>query len=133
MNKKGFTMVEIIAVIVLVGAVLLLVVPNVTKIFGQSVESTMKIQESEMESAALYYLEDHCKNPLKNYKCTLTRNSDYTFSGRINLSTLISENYIEPIKLQKDTCEGYVVYTSNKAKAYLSCGTNGERYKTNGY
>lgn len=33
MNKKGFTLVEILAVIVLIGAVMLLIIPNITKNF----------------------------------------------------------------------------------------------------
>lgn len=132
-NKKGFTLTEILVVIVLVGGVLMLVIPNVVKMFSQSVTGTMQVQESEMETAALFYLEDHCKNPLKNYKCTLTKNSDLTYSGTIQLSTLVSENYIDTVKLENDICTGYVRVTNNKVKAYLSCGNNGERYKTSGY
>lgn len=129
-NKKGFTLVEVLAVIVLIGALMLIVVPNITGIFQGSIQKTMEIQENEVADAALAYLEDFCKNPIGNNRCSLTRNADYTYSGNLSLSTLITNEYIEIVKAQDAVCTGYVTITNNKAKAYLSCG---DVYTTSGY
>lgn len=129
-NKRGFTLVEVLAVIVLIGALMLIIVPNITGVFGGSLNKAMEIQENEIEDAALAYLEDFCKNPIGRNRCTLTRSSDNTYSGSVSLSTLISNDYIDVVTAQKTTCEGYVVFTSNKAKAYINCP---DVYTTSGY
>lgn len=129
-NKNGFTLVEVLAVIVLIGALMLIVVPNVTSIFEGSVNKAMQVQENEIEDAALAYLEDYCKNPIGRNRCTLTRNTDYTYSGSINLSTLISNEYIDTVKARDALCIGYVTITNNKARAYITCG---DVYTTTGY
>ena len=65
-NKKGFTLTEVLAVIALIGALLLFVMPNLIEIFSNSVKSTMKVQENEIEDTAIIYLEDFCRNKLGN-------------------------------------------------------------------
>ncbi len=124
MNKKGFTLVEILAVIALIALVMILIVPNISKIFRNSVDTTMKIQESGIKEAALLYLEDYCKNPLRGKTCpnTVTRNADNTFSGTLSLTTLVSEKYIDTVKYQNTECTGTITYTNNKASVRLVCG-----------
>ncbi len=129
-NKLGFTLTEVLAVIALIGVLMLLIVPNLTSVFGKSEKNAMKVQESELKEAGLLYLEDYCKNPLGNNTCpgTIKRNSDLTYSGYINLSALVTNDYIEPISLRGSNCNGCVIYENNKAAAYLVC-ENGE-YET---
>ena len=136
MNKKGFTLVEIISVIALIAVVMIIIAPNLIKTLGDSTSKAMKIQEKEVAEAGLLYLEDHCKNPIDGKKClgfsgsTITKNSDYTYSGVITLNMLIYEKYIEPVELSGEECYGCVVFESNKAKAYFVCG---EKYTSEGY
>ena len=124
MNKKGFTLVEIIAVIALIGAVMLLIIPNMARIFGNSMDKTMQLQEAGVKEAALLYLEDYCKNPMRGKSCpsTITRNTDYTFSGTVSLATLVSEKYIDAVKYQETVCSGTITYNHNKASVSLVCG-----------
>lgn len=133
MNKKGFTLVEILAVIALIGILLLFVMPNLVDIFSNSVKSTMKVQESEIEDAALIYLEDYCKNKIGNNVCpsTIKRNDNKKYSGYVTLQTLINADYIDDISLQGNDCNGCVIYTDNKAEAYLTCDGNAYTTKTN--
>lgn len=128
-NKKGFTLTEILAVIALIGALLLFVMPNLIEIFSNSVNSTMKVQENEIEDTAIIYLEDFCRNRLGNNICpgTIKKNSDRTYSGYIKLETLVNEDYIEDVSLQGESCTGCVIYKENKPEAYLKCG---EKYET---
>lgn len=128
-NKKGFTLTEILVVIALIGVLLLFVMPNLVKIFSNSVKSTMKVQEKEIEDAALIYLDDYCKNKIGNNICpgTLKRGENKKYSGYINLQTLVNNDYIEEVSLQGDVCTGCVIITDNKAKAYITCS---DQYET---
>ena len=122
-NKKGFTLIEVLAVIALVGILILFVMPNLTKIFSGSIKKTMKLQENELKDAGLMYLEDFCKNKLENKTCpsTIKINETNKYSGYVNLNTLIKEDYIEEIDIQGSKCSGCVIFTNNKAQAYLTC------------
>jgi prepilin-type N-terminal cleavage/methylation domain-containing protein len=129
-NKKGFTLAEIIVVIALIGILLLFVMPNLVDIFSNSVKSTMKVQEKEIEDAALIYLEDYCKNKIGNNICpgTIKKGSNKKYSGYIKLETLVNSDYIEDVSLQGNDCKGCVIFTDNKAEAYLVCA--GDSYET---
>ena len=102
-NKKGFTLVELLIVIALISVLLIIAMPNLIGIFSNSVKSTMKIQEQEIKDSSLLYLEDFCKNKLSGKTCpnSINRNDDNTYSGQISLQTLIDEEYIEEIEIQK--------------------------------
>ena len=131
MNKRGFTMIELLAVIMLILALAALVSPNLIEIFNKSTEKSMKIQEKELKDAGLLYLEDYCLNPLDGNACALKfNNENYTYSGKINLSELIDKKYVETISLNEQECTGCVRFDQNEATAYLSCG---EEYQTEGY
>ena len=129
-NKKGFTLVELLAVIALLSLILLLVVPNLTSLFNDSASKTLKIQEKEMANAGLLYLEDYCKNPIGTKICTLSKSNDL-FSGIILLDTLETSNYIDEVYYKEEKCTGCVKITDNKATAYLNCPNN--NYQTEGY
>ena len=93
----------------------------------------MKVQEGELEDAGLMFLEDMCKNPIDKGKCPITikyNNTTNTYSGYVLLNTLVSEKYIDKIKLDKQACNACVRYTDNEAKAYIKCGST---YITEGY
>jgi len=93
-NKKGFTLTEILVVIALIGVLLLFVMPNLVKIFSNSVKSTMKVQEKEIEDAGHLYLDDYCKNKIGNNTCpgTIKRGTNNKYSGYIKLETLVNSD-----------------------------------------
>ena len=132
--KKGFTLLELLVVIILIGFLLAIVVPFTIKILDGSVTNTMKIQEEEVENAAKIYLEDSCKTPLDNTKiCTLNKSVTdgiVYYNGEISLSALINNNYIDQVSIRNKECEGRIVFTNNEPKAYLKCG---DVYSTDGY
>ena len=115
MKKNGFTLTEILVFLALIGLLL------------------VKVQEGELEDAGLMFLEDMCKNPIDKGKCPITikyNNTTNTYSGYVLLNTLVSEKYIDKIKLDKQACNACVRYTNNEVKAYIKCGST---YITEGY
>ena len=66
MNKKGFTLVEIIAIVAILAILVIIAAPNVMKLFREGREKTMTIQENEVLDAAKLYLEDYCRNPISS-------------------------------------------------------------------
>ena len=132
--KKGFTLSELLAVVGLIGLLLVILVPSTIKILDNSIANTMKIQEEEVEEAAIMYLEDFCKTPIDNSKiCTLSKtitDGIVYYNGEINLDVLVSNNYIDNITLRDQSCVGKVIISNNEAQAFLKCG---DIYTTNGY
>lgn len=64
MKKKGFTLVELLAVIAIIAILTLMAVPAVIKMYNENVIKAMHIQESEIKEAADLYIEDHCDDPI---------------------------------------------------------------------
>lgn len=66
MNKKGFSLVELIAVVAILGLIIVLVVPSLTK---SSASSKQKIYDTKMESVkngAIEYAEDNYRILIDN-------------------------------------------------------------------
>ncbi len=127
-RKNGFTLVEVLAVIALIGVLMVLIMPRLSDLFLGSVDRTMKVQENEIKDAGLMYLEDYCKNRIGNNVCsgTITRNNETNkYSGYVSLETL-ENGYIDDVSLQGVDCTGCVIYEENKASAYLMCGSKYE-------
>lgn len=123
MNKKGFTLIELIAVLIVIAIIIVIAFPKINDSINKNRERIYAEQEKRLVDAAVKYLND-------NY---LEENID-NFS--ISKNTLITNGYIKEIYdlSDKDTvCAAYIYVTSNltspKMKAYLSC----ESYQTEGY
>ena len=102
MNKKGFTLVELLAVIALLGIILIIVIPNYNNLFGEGKNIESEIQKNEIENATKLYLEEHCINPIDDtYECDLELNNS-TYNGEISSKTLINEGYIDENELKND-------------------------------
>lgn len=51
-NEKGFTLVELLAVIVIMAILLLVAIPNISRVRQSSLKKTMRIQEGNVKKAA---------------------------------------------------------------------------------
>lgn len=85
MNNKGLTLVELIAVIVIIAILALIIYPQVTKQLSSMKNDTNIIEESSIKEAAKEYLADHVGN-----KLTFTNNKE-----NVTLETLINDGYLE--------------------------------------
>lgn len=110
MNENGFTLIELIAVFVLIALVSMITLPNLSNLMKNNNEKEFKTYEDMMV--------EYTKT-VPNYK-----NKMYVCLKDLN---------IKPIN-DKITCNGYVTTTNNKLTPYLYCIKNGEEtYKTNDY
>ena len=126
--KKGFTLVELLAVIIVIGLVLTITIPVVSNILENSYHKTFLTNANLMQEAAeKYFVENVIKLP-----------SDIGEVAVVFLDTLISKEYIEPItdpRHQEETCYGHVLVTKTTTQAfsyvpYLYCSID---YQTDNY
>ncbi|MEG0995103.1 MAG: type II secretion system protein [Bacilli bacterium] len=98
-NKKGFTLIELMAVITILGILLLIAVPSVSKYLTQSQESAYHDLEKTIENASKNYLIDNQDLiPLPNE------------TKKVELANLINGNYLYEIKDPQNDgkfCSGY--------------------------
>ncbi len=122
MSKKAFTLIELLAVIVIIGLIIGIVIPAASKLFSKTSKEQHSYYEKMMVTAAKLYIEE---------------NEGITISC-VRLSTLLTQKL-----LKKSTCngtseEGYVkkntyynpsdplAYKKEEYLAYFKCvnGTN---------
>lgn len=123
MNKKGFTLVELLSVIIILGIIIAIAYPIVNNTLDSNRLTLYKEQEKRLEEAAKKYINEQY---IKSDETTYT----------IEKANLISSDYIGEIydlKNSNSICEAYVDVTNLSTvpniKAYLSC----ENYTTPGY
>lgn len=108
-NKKAFTLMELMVVIIILGILAAVVVPNVT---GKSEEAKAKVTCIQMKNIA---------SALKMYKID---NSSYPSTGE-GLNILIEKKYFEDGKLPKDSWNQSFIYTStDDSFEIISLGAN---------
>ena len=123
MNKKGFTLIELMAVVAILAIIGVIVIPKILKVKEDSINRLYKEQEDRLVEKAKEYMDDnYISSSLNEFVITKTQ--------------LISGGYISEIydlEKKETTCNAYVEVTSYSTtpviKAYISC--NG--YVTTGY
>lgn len=110
MNEKGFTLVELVGVVVLIAVVSMLTFPALSNLRKNNNEKEFKTYEDMMVEYA---------RSVPNYRS----------------KTNICLNQLGIKKINDNmTCNGYVKVTNNNLKAYLTCSQAGKTmYTTSGY
>ena len=141
MNNKGFSLVELLAVIIIIGIVAIIVVPSVTQYIDNASNTAYESYERSMSDAAKSRIIE-CQTDF-SLNCNLRL--PYKMSGtgsetRMDLSTLISEGYIDSMKDPNsndycDSSQSYVKITLERENSgeyiYSACLVCGD-YKTEG-
>ena len=106
--KKGFTLVEVLAVIIILGVISVIVVPNVMETFDKNSIKIYKINENLLKNAAKDYVISH-----DDFLIT----DDYKY---INMDTLVEENLMTSIVDPKtaNTCKAFVKISNNEIDGY---------------
>jgi len=108
MNKKGFTLVELLAVLVLIALVSMLTFPNLRNLMKNNNEKQFTTYEELMVSYAKSF-------PINRYV-------DSEGNGHICLNTLKMKKINDKME-----CNGYVQISRNTFTPYLVCRQNGEQ------
>lgn len=95
MNKRGLTIVELLAVLVVIGLIAVVIFPVVTSNINDSKDKTMKMQKASIKEAAESYVAENIGK-----KVFLGENS----VEEISLNTLINEGFLTGS--YKDPIEG---------------------------
>ena len=105
MNKKGFTLIEMIAVIIVLGIVLVVSFPNLTKIIGKQSDTEYKAHLKLLKSALdMYTTRNHgILNSVTN-SCIMVDYDD------LKEEELIKEGNI--------SCSGKIIMTPKKRNSY---------------
>ena len=82
LNNKGFTLVELLAVLVILVAIMSIAIPSISSSLERSKAKQEESKHRILESAAELYVTDH-RNNITKPKCVIT------------LETLYNENYID--------------------------------------
>ena len=100
LNKKGFTLVEILVVIALIGLLFGIGIPGVMKISEKMKERSYKTKVELIEQAGILWGQDN-KTRLQTDKCDLDNDDDTGTNGKeatchiISINELISEDYLD--------------------------------------
>jgi len=121
MKKNGFTLVELIAIIVLIGVISLIFIPVLDDVLKENKEKVYSTYRKNMVSASETYMIDN------NISVNSVEPVIY-----IDLNNLINEGLIS-----KSDCQGYVkvkymqenYFVTVKRESFLKCND----YKTTGY
>ena len=111
MNKKGFTLVELLAVIIILGVVAMIFVPNTVKIIKENSIKVYKIKEKELVKAAKDYAE---------YDKNFSRPTAESPTKYITMPQLVSGNYINKIidSTSLNECSAFVKVTLSDINGY---------------
>ena len=96
LNNKGFSIIEVLAVIIIIGVIATIAAPSVQKYIGGSKLTTFIAYEDSMEDAAKNAVLDCIGN--NSYKCELPGKGE---TNEISLSYLIEEGFIDEFKPPK--------------------------------
>ena len=105
LNNKGFTLVELLAVLVILAAIMGIAIPSITSSMERTKEKQNEEKKAMLESFAELYVADH-KNAIYNNLGTSTE-------CHISISTLKNEGYLTS-DADKDTdgnpFNGYIIF-----------------------
>ena len=133
MNKKGFTLIEILAVIAIIGLLAGIVTMNVTKTGSKAKERLLLTKIKNIEKAAVLYGQDNrnkfTNNDTNNELC-IDENDNYIsncyyFESKIKVSDLTKVSYDEDgneIKyINADDESGNIINPIDKTKTLNDC------------
>ena len=102
LNRRGFTLVEMLAVVVILGLLIGIMVPSVNSLINKNKEDSLKSLENNIRSAAKSYFSDYryevvisndnCVNDVKD---VISINNVELNSSRLFLNTLVDEGYLK--------------------------------------
>ncbi len=92
MNKKGFTLIEVLAVLVIISIIASLATIKVLKIKNNSSEELLETKIENLEAAAIVYGQE---NPSSLTKSCTVSGVNYSYCTQVTVKNLIDGNYFK--------------------------------------
>lgn len=126
MNNKAFSLVELLAVLVIIGVILLLFIPNIADLFTEFKDKDqVKILQNSAISAAKYYVSDVVSGEINDINISNINCTGDTVEKNISINVnvknnLIANKYLESNDYYKGDHNIKVTYDCNlrKFKSY---------------
>lgn len=119
MNKKGFTLVELLGTIILLAIIALIALPSILSLLTTSQTEIDESYRSTAINAARNYVNDNMDSFPKALE-SATEKKEYGENGNIKVQFLLDEGYLTDSSINaKDTCEmmnDYIKVTSDSKK-----------------
>ena len=110
MKNKGFTLVELLAVIVILSLVITIGTFSVMKIRNNSLKKIVDTKVNDLEASAIVYGQE--EPDILDSKCNID-GVEYSFCKRISVVTLIKNGYYETRELNSMLCDELYIYRKN--------------------
>ena len=120
MNKRGFTLLELLTTLIVFGLMIIICVPKIMDFINGGKENYYVSLERDIKVAGMNYLQ--------TYRTLLPRQIGH--ETEISLQELMDNNYIENVKDENgNTCQGKVIVYKVKKNSYsyyscLLCDNN---------
>lgn len=95
LNNKGFTLVEILAVVVILGVLMAFMYPNVTRLINKNKAESLEQLKLLIESAAKIYISDYRYNISVNGNNITKINNRSITNNKVLVSYLIEEGALK--------------------------------------
>ena len=112
MNKKGFTLVEVLAVIVIIGIVAMMASSGVMKVRENSLKKLLNSKIEELEASAILYGQEN-QGSLEG-TCTVDE-EEHSFCKLVTVKFLIDEGYYTTSEENKDNKKDLINNITNKS------------------
>ena len=117
--KKGFTLMELLAVIAILAILSIVAIPNAMKAYNRSVLKTMENQEMQASAAAELFVKDYCNDDFDNKRICP---GHFLNNNYLCLSEIQEAKYIKKISYKSNECTGIIYFYDGKTpQTYLFC------------
>ena len=93
-NKKGFTLVELLSVIVLIGLLLGIGIPGISRISSNMKKKSLNTKIDLIEQSGIFWGQDN-KAMLQSSQCFIDDDETIASCKKISINELISDDYLD--------------------------------------